>query len=516
MTTANAAPGKKTVADAVAEYDTLRPLWSRSRAVCSGERHVKAYDSIIDPIGYGNLLIPFSPSMTQQQYNFYKAEAELPGIVAQFVKTIIGGLLRKQPVLKFGASIPEDAYDWLMNEFAQDGAPMSAFLDPALYEELQTSRAWVYIDHPKVSEDATPEQIEAARPYPVLWRAEQVINWKVRHDGQGRGVLERVITSAYEEQYSEEYEFHPEFVHTIRVHELKEGKYQIRVYQPRAASTVVPVVAGQKQSPTAANKPIFDLVETIYVKIAGEPMTEIPAWPLNGMIDPVEPLISSFVDKEIALYNKVSRRNHLLYGASTYTPVISSDMGDEDFQAIVDGGLGTWIHLRQGDKAEVLKTPTEALQDMDRAIAASIEEMAKMGIRMLSPETAQSGVALDIRNAAQNAQMGVLNTKISNTMRQIIAFMIRWKYNIEIKIDDVQFELSADFNPTPLGADWLRLATEWYEKGLIPRSVWLQILKQNDMLSPDYDDEAGKQEITADMDAVMKATNPDYAKTLEK
>jgi hypothetical protein len=147
---------------------------------------------------------------------------------------------------------------------------------------------------------------------------------------------------------------------------------------------------------------------------------------------------------------------------------------------------------------------------------ASIEEMAKMGIRMLSPETAQSGVALDIRNAAQNAQMGVLNTKISNTMRQIIAFMIRWKYNIEIKIDDVQFELSADFNPTPLGADWLRLATEWYEKGLIPRSVWLQILKQNDMLSPDYDDEAGKQEITADMDAVMKATNPDYAKTLEK
>jgi hypothetical protein len=191
-------------------------------------------------------------------------------------------------------------------------------------------------------------------------------------------------------------------------------------------------------------------------------------------------------------------------------------MSDDDFQNIVDSGLGTWIRLRQGDDAKVLETPTAALQDMDRAIAATIEEMAKLGIRMLTPETAQSGVALEIRNAAQTAQLGTLNTKVSAILSQVIAFMINWRYNTELKVYDIKFSLSADFNPTPLGADWLRLTTEWYQQGLIPRSVWLMILKQNDILPPDYDDESGKVEITEDAAAAMTANGSDqYAKQLQ-
>jgi hypothetical protein len=217
------------------------------------------------------------------------------------------------------------------------------------------------------------------------------------------------------------------------------------------------------------------------------------------------------LDREVALYNKVSRRNHLLYGAATYTPVVSTDMNDESFQEIVDSGLGSWIKLRAGETASVLETPTAALQDMDRAILATIEEMARMGIRMLSPETIQSGVALEIRNAAQTAQLGTLNIKISNQMADIIAFMLNWRYDKQYSSIDVEFELSADFNPTPLGADWLRLATEWYEKGLIPRSLWLALLKQNDMISPDYDDSTGKLEINGD-ELIAQQSKVDYSK----
>jgi hypothetical protein len=150
---------------------------------------------------------------------------------------------------------------------------------------------------------------------------------------------------------------------------------------------------------------------------------------------------------------------------------------------------------------------------MDRAIAASVEEMAKLGIRMLSPEAAQSGVALEIRNAAQTAQLGTLNSKISNVMSQIIVFMINWRYDLELKVSDIDFSLSADFNPTPLGADWLRLATEWYQAGLIPRTVWLQVLKQNDIIPPDYDDETGKKEINGDelLNKSADIGNSDYA-----
>jgi hypothetical protein len=189
-------------------------------------------------------------------------------------------------------------------------------------------------------------------------------------------------------------------------------------------------------------------------------------------------------------------------------------MPDDDFDEIVQGGLGTWLRLRQGDDAKVLETPTAALQDMDRAIAAAIEEMSKLGIKMLSPETAQSGVALEIRNAAQTAQLGTLSNKISNVMKQIITCMINWRYNLQLTSAEVEFTLTSDFNPVPLGSDWLRLATEWYQGGLIPRSVWLQLLKQNDMVEPEYDDEAAKQEITADQLLMPQQPNDAYAQTI--
>jgi hypothetical protein len=230
----------------------------------------------------------------------------------------------------------------------------------------------------------------------------------------------------------------------------------------------------------------------------GERLTSIPAWPLNGSVTPIMPTIAPLVDKEVSLYNKLSRRNHLLYGAATYTPIISSDMTDEQFEELTESGLGTWIHLRQGDTADVLKTPTEALKDMQAAILSAMEEMAKLGVRMLSPENVQSGIALEIRNASQTAQLGVLATKVSDTLRQVFTLLINWRYDLDIDADEIKFKLSEDFDPAPLGADWLRLATEWYQAGLIPRDLWLLMLKQNDMIPPEYDDEDGKKQINED------------------
>lgn len=500
MAIINAAHTNKIVADPNAEYESLRPLWQRSRAVCSGERFVKDYDGYIDTIGFRNILIPFSPSMTQKQYDFYRAEAELPGIVSQFAKMLVGGLLRKQPIVKLPEEFPPEAKDWIMNQFGQDDASLVSFLDLVLWEELQTSRAWIYIDHPSVNPDTiTIEEKALIKPYPVLWTAESVVNWRTRQDTFGKAILDRVIVRSYEEFFDVN-EFHPSYKDTVKVHELDEsGYYQIRIFQQKADVNSVQIINGQQQKDYKTRKPIFELVDTITNILSnGERLRVIPAWPLNGNINATEPVLMPVIDKEISLYNKISRRNHLLYGASTYTPIIISDMSDDDFDNITSAGLGSWIRLRQGDDAKVLETPTAALQDMDRAIAASIEDMAKLGIRMLSPETAQSGIALEIRNAAQTAQLGSLNTKISATMRQVVAFMLNWRYGTQLRPQDIEFSLSADFNPIPLGADWLRLATEWYQQGLIPRSVWLMILKQNDILSPDYDDMEGQNEITQD------------------
>ena len=463
-----ATAGVRTVGDPNAQYLSLFNIWARNRAICGGERHCKDYDELLDSVGYTNLLIPFSPTMSTQQYSFYKAEAELPGIVGQFSTTLVGALLRKEPTLRLPDTVPEDATEWIMKNFGKDGSTLTAFLDEALWEEIQTSRAWIFIDYPLVSEQEDLDQ--DLSPYPVLYSAEHIINWRTTtNDTTGRTTLSQVVVAGFTEEYDEDkYEFHPRLVDTRWVHELNvEGDYQVRVFKAQSDSSVVNVVQGEQRVSTLNQKPVFTLDNTIMPLRNGSPIDCVPAWPMNGLIEPRTPMLTRIIDKEVALYNKISRRNHLLYGAATYTPVISSTMSDTAFDDIVNGGLGTWIHLpNPEDRATVLQTPTEALQDMDRSISSGYEEIAQMGVRMVAPESSASGVALQLRNATQSIQLASLNTKISSIMTEIICFMVNWQYELELGSSDISFELCSDFNGIPQGADWLTLATTWYQQGL--------------------------------------------------
>jgi hypothetical protein len=510
LSAANAAV--KTVGDPNTQYETMFKTWQRSRAVCEGEKFVKEYDGVLDTFTFSNMLIPFSPSMTPAQYSFYKAEAEWPGITAQFLKTLVGGLLRKQPSLKLPEGTDESLSNWILHEFDKDDSPLASFMENALKEELQTSRAWVFIDYPEIEDpdNISKEDMEMYKPFPILYKAESIINWTVKKGLNGKSMLSRVIVRGYEEMFFDN-EFHPAYVDTIWVHELdKSDNYQIRIYRNTGGKHNNSAQIGQGEVKPNPVTMMFELKEVkTNITANGERLTFIPAWPLNGHVEIVQPILTPFIDKEVSLYNKLSRRNHLLYGASSYTPVIIGDLTEDQFDDVISSGLGTWINLPAGSSIDVLKTPTEALADMDKAITSNIEEMAKLGMRMLTPEVDQSGIALEIRNAPQTAQLGSLNNRISNTMKQIISFMIFWKTGEEIPPMNIEFALSPDFSPVPVGEGWLRLATEWYQQGLIPRSAWINLLKHNDMLSADYDDETGQKEITENLELVMQ-TREDY------
>ena len=502
----------KSVGDPLDKYLSLRPLWDRARAMIQGQRFAKQFDSFVDTRSFNNLLLPFSPSMTQRQYDFYRAEAELPGLTSQYARALIGGLLRKGVSLTLPDDAPEGAREWILNEFTADNKSMHAFLDDALWEEIQTSRAWIYVDYPTVTRELTVEEQSKIRPYPVLLRAESVINWRTGiHPLTGQEALMMFITRSYVQKFDEN-EFHPRYVDTVKVHNIMpDGLLQIRVYERNNEDEEqVPIINGEIQqyydvvgggytnSNNDGNFTLVNTIEDLYMN--GERMTMIPAFPFNSMVEAQEPMLQPLIDREVGLYNKISRRNHLLYGAATYTPVVASDMSDEEFENLVSSGLGSWLRVRADENITALETPTDALSDMETAITNTIEEMARMGIRLLNPEgnNNTSGVALEIRNAAQTGQLGNLNIKLSKSMEEVIAFMMNWRYGTQYNTGDIDFMLSGDFNPAPLGSDWMRLVTEWYQAGIIPRTAFVEIAKQNDILPNDYDDSTGVQELEGD------------------
>jgi hypothetical protein len=488
------------------EYESMVRLWKRCRAILNGELMAKEHDRFLDSLNYTNLLVPFSPRMSAEQYRWYVAEAELPGLTSQYAKILTGGLLRKPPEISFPDTVPEEAESWIRNRFTEDGRPLIAFLDSAIWEELSTSRGWVSVDFPVVPNYAElePDQKKMIAPYPVLWRAEDVINWQTGIDkATGRPTLTRVVFRYISRDYKDS-EWHPNLEIVAVDHYLdEEGYYRVQYYTKEGEATV-DLINGDLKMTQIFGTELFTndhwvaKGDPITPMMWGEPMTQLPIFPLNGEVSLEHPMLTPLIDKEIALYNKVSRRNHLMYGASTFTPVVFSDMGNEDFQAVVDAGLGSWIKLGSNDKIDSFRTPTDALIDMDRAIESNLAEMTRMGVRILAPEGDQSGVALEIRNSSLTAQLGLLNNKISATMAEVLKLMLRWRYGKDLEVEEIGFQLSADFNPTPLGSEWARLVTEWYQSRLIPRSVWLSVAKQHDIIPNDYNDALGLEEIGQD------------------
>ena len=493
------AASNKTVGSPRPEWKTMQPQWRRSRAIIGGLGAAREHDTRLT--FDGNLLIPFSATMSPEQYAVLRSEAELPCITAQFAKILVESLLRKRPTLNITSQPTLNS--WLLDSFGPDGMPIEADLSAAAQEELTSGACWVFVDHPTFTEaefDAlTPEDQKKVRPYVIVRRAEEVINWHYNQDKLGRRQLQFVVVRAYEDVYKQG-EVHPTTHEMVYIHRLNEsGKYEVQKWKgPQKDETPTEngiAKAPANESPEGGG---YTLEDTIPVLIKNEPMDYIPAWPLSGATTLTPPPLMALVEKEVSLYNKMTRRNHLLFNCATFTPYVSGDMTEEEFGKVVKAGLGSWLKIPAGATLEALSVPSDALSDYDRSIAAAIEEIAKLGVRMMAPDSAQSGVALEIRNAAQTAQLGTLNMQISNTWKQVLQCMIHWYTGEKIELDKIEFKLASDYLSALRDSNAMRLITEWYENGHIPRSVFLHILRTNDFLPDGYDDEKGKAEITED------------------
>src|SRR5210317_996597 len=224
----------KGVGDPCTSYEYHLPYYGKARAIIGGERTTKEYDERLDLNNFTNLLIPFSTTMTADQYAFYKSEAELPGLCSQYTRVLVSGLLRKRPDLVLPEDADQEAYDWIMSGFTKENGSLIGFLAEILEEEITTSRPWVGVSYPYVdpSLDITPEQKRNLKPYPYVLAGESVINWQegVNPTTGKRGLMQVIVKQLVEKYVTSD--FHPDLVETVFVHEINaEGNYQIRIYE---------------------------------------------------------------------------------------------------------------------------------------------------------------------------------------------------------------------------------------------------------------------------------------------
>ena len=474
--------------------------WMRNRAVVSGTSSVLEWDRFVNNNAYTNMLVPFSAKMTQENYDIYKSEAEFPELTGEYIRIVLGGLLRKEPSISY-----EDSSDIFPN--TPELLPM---VQSAVEEELTTNRCWV----------AVYWNSQLQKALPRVYRGENVINWQQDLDNNLLRVVIRYLYPHYENYqtdhlwmiedhylaYNQEYEQVCYHLDTYREDRdlqttpeiVNPNLYNINIQEElnRLRATTTP---GAFTKYFESEKVSYSLFSSVVPLKHGEPLTEIPVIPLNGHITPITPMISGMVHKELALYNKTSRRNHLLYSSGILTPMVFASSSQE-VEDQLDRGLGTiWI-LPVDSKVDILQTPTGALSDFESAIGQNVESISRLGIRLLSNDNtyAQSGVALTLRNSPQIAQLSLFNTRVSRQFEKILNLLEDYNRNPMAEPRKMSFSLTQDFDPTPLGSEWLRLITEMYESKMLPRSAWIDALKRNDILADSYNDQEGVQEIQQD------------------
>ena len=488
-----------------ARYEELVPVWEKMEAVLSGEAAAKGYDKDLRRDNT-NLLVPFSVNMERDQWALYLHEAELPGIAEQFARTVRGGMLRKPVVIEPADDSPNTLEPWLRTRPGAGGEDLLAFLTAALWEEIKTSRAWIYVNHPGMNGVEEPDGGPPA-PYMELVKARELLDWRTgMHPNTGQNALLSATVSKVV-RIENDGSGNPQFVDRVWVHDLDaEGYYRLRIYEKRRSRTIDAMDPNRRRRNSFVYQILdfgsYDLVDeqTNITDADGARLREIPLFPLNGLYDPLQPVFETFCNREIHLYNKQSRKNHLLYGTATYTLVAKTD-DDDVISRLQSAGLGSILQIGQNDDLDPLQIDPTALDAWASEIEAVIGQLAKMGVRMLAKEMDESGVAIELRNAGQTSQLAALSRAISQMLQRIFTFMAAWRYGSEV--GTVKASLSPDLTSSGLGADEMRLVTEWYMAGAVKRETWISMAKANDFLPADYDDSDAAEKITAD--AVLQA-----------
>jgi hypothetical protein len=162
-------------------YDASLPAWSRARDVLAGEDAVKAA---------GEKYLSRLDSQSDEEYAAYKARASLFGATARTVKEYLDLVFRKAPALALGSGEG-------LKAFAADcdlwGLELLRYARRIVSEVLSVGRAGSFVLWDPPSPGGSGAAGQSGRPVISLWRAEDIVNWKVERHGALCAPSNRVV-----------------------------------------------------------------------------------------------------------------------------------------------------------------------------------------------------------------------------------------------------------------------------------------------------------------------------------
>ena len=428
------------------EYDAALAQWQRARAVLAGEDAVKNQrTALLAKVG----------GHDEQEYHAYLKRAAFYNAAARTAAGFVGMVFRRAPQIEF------PALAGLQPRFETDtdllGTPLAEYAREVFTQVLHVGRCATLIswDEP------------AARPHCLLYRAEDILNWRVDRLG-GKYRLTLVVLREWVNA-GDDY--------------ATDLQPQYRVL--RADATGVTSQTWRKSSGSdwqigASTRPLR----------RGEPLPFIPLvfhGPSHARAS-VSPLpLGDLIAVNLDHYRLDADYKHGLHFTALPTAVLAG-FGPQTELKIGSGTV--WMSENPEARATYLEFHGHGLTSYERALERNERLMATLGSRLLEPprRQAETAEALAIRAGGEETVVGSIGNAVSHSLSEVLRWAAWWALipapagPEDLPSDFAFLKLNQDFGTSGLAAKDLQALVAGWQAGAFSHDTLLHLLRQGEVL----------------------------------
>jgi Domain of unknown function (DUF4055) len=440
-------------------YNSAIPKWTRCRDVIAGQDAIKAKRSQYLPVleGHANHEDP--------AYLAYLVRAEFYNATGRTVQGFSGAVFRRPPLVE---KTPSDVEAHL-KDVSRNGHELITFATQVFNENLSVGRVGLLVEMPPADAVALPTD---ARPYWVVYKAEQIINWRTEvHQG-----TRRLVLVVLKEEHEVPDPRDPYVLRTeTRYRELllDGGAYVQRVHEKPVTDTGDYVVT-QEIRPTRLGRPL-DFIPFVFMNTTSiEPEVE-------------EPALLDLVDVNLSHYRSSADYEHGAHFTALPTPwVVGAPQ-----QTTLKIGAGTaWIlNETPYSKAEMLEYSGQGLGAIEKIVDRKEKRMAVLGARLLEQQATQmdTATAVRLRQTGDESVLKRLANAVSAGLTRALRFHVWWTTSAKLEdatVQDARIALNTDFIETHLAGPELTALVGAYQSSAISFDTLFFNLEKGELIPP--------------------------------
>lgn len=459
------------------QYEKNAVRWKRCRDVIEGR------DAII---AAGEAYLPKLKDQNPQEYLGYQKRATFYNASWRTVQSLVGLLFRKPPKLEVGTKIEEYLKDVTMT-----GVDFNALAKETTEELLTVSRIGILVDFPRAMDASGQISVAQAeqlglRPSMKVYETESILNWQTSFVNN-RTVLSQVRLLECKVEDTES-EFKKTETEIIRVLDLFDGKYRVRVYNAKTE----------------------EQIEDDYFPVMnGEMMDYIPFYILgpDGIeVDVETPVLIDLFDMNLDHWRISASYQHGCHFTGCPTPVVSGyQVDDKKPETFTIGSTTAWVFPDPQAKASYLEFTGQGLSELRENLNSLKQDMAAIGARMLAPEKAgvEASETLAMRHAGEYSILSAIAISVSTGLKAALETFCKWAGDDS----EPEFEINRDFVPVAPDAQTLTAWLALVQAGEMSSQSLFNLLKRGDLIEHDVDYET-EQERIGDQAPPMPAPMP--------